>query len=100
MIEPLDFSKYVIQEFPHFSGTDEDKANWHKDSESIEAEFRADLVVYLMDYLLIELDEDSIYLPKIKKLVDIAMGWDEDWTKTVELAVRMLPLIMEDKFNG
>lgn len=97
MIEPLDFSKYVIQEFPHFSGTDEDKANWHKDSEFIEVEFRADLEYYIMNYLAIELDQDSLYMGKIQSLVDIAIGWEEDWSKTVDLAVRMLPLIMEKK---
>ena len=97
MIEPLDFTKYVIPEFPHFSGNDEDKADWHKLYEFVEGEYRADLEDYLMNYLAIELDQDSIYIGKIRSVVDIAMGWDEDWSKTVELAVRMLPLIMEKK---
>lgn len=97
MIEPLDFTKYEIREFPHFSGSDEDKADWHKLYEFVEGEFRADLEDYIMNYLAIELDQDSIYMGKIQTLVDIAIGWEEDWEKTVVLAVRMLPLIMEKK---
>ncbi len=95
MIEPIDFRKYVIQEFPHFSGTDEDKANWHKLNEFVEAEFKADLEDYIMNYLAIELEQDSLYMGKIQTLVEIAMSYAEGWEEVVELAVRMLPLIME-----
>lgn len=97
MIEPLDFSKYEIPEFPHYSGNDEAIADWHKLYEFVETEFRADFEDYIMNYLAIELDQDSIYIGKIQTLVDIAIGCEEDWSKAVELAVRMLPLIMEKK---
>lgn len=97
MIEPLDFSKYEMPEFPHFTRNAEAILDWHKLYAFVEGEFRADLADYIMNYLAIELNQDSLYMGKIQSVIDIAMDWEEDWEKAVELAVRMLPLIIEDK---
>ena len=102
MIEPIDFSKYVVPEFPHSmhyhkDAYEEALVNWHKLNDFVEAEFKADLEDYLMNYLSIELDQDSLYIGKIQTLAEIAMSYVEGWEEVVELAVRMLPLIMEKK---
>jgi len=104
MIEPIDFSKYEVPEFPHSihyrndkDGYEEALVNWHKLNESTEAEFTVRLEYYLMDYLSIELNDDSVDIGKIQTLVEIAMSYVEGWEEVVELAVRMLPLIMEKK---
>lgn len=97
MIEPLDFSKYDIAEFPQFPQDNyaEVLAEWHQINDFITEEFKADLVVYLIDYLS-ELGEESIYLPKVIKLVEIAMA-EHFRDEVVDLCVRMLPLLIEDK---
>ena len=100
MIEPLDFSKYEVPEFPHSLHKDnyeEAIAEWHRMNDFIIKEFKADIVVYLMDYLLIELGEESIYLPKIIELVEIAMDYVEEYDEVLNLCVRMLPLLQADK---
>ena len=104
MIEPLDFSRYEVPEFPHSINYRNDKdayeealVNWHKLNESTEAEFKDDLEDYLMNCLAIELDQDSLYIGKIQTLAEIAMDHEEELYDVVDLAVRMLPLIMEKK---
>lgn len=101
MIEPIDYRKYVIPDFPHSiryhkdkDGYEEALVNWHKLNDSTEAEFKADLEDYLMNYLAIELDQDSVCIEKIRTLVEIAMSYVEEYEEVEELAVRMLPLIM------
>ena len=99
MIEPLDFSKYEVPEFPHFFTENQLEAivKWHQINDSVTKEFRADLEDYLMNYLAIELGEESIHLSKIRKLVEIAMDYVEDYDEVVNLAVKMLPLLQADK---
>ena len=99
MIEPLDFSKYEVPEFPHFFTENQLEAivEWHQINDFITEEFKADLEDYLMNYLAIELDEESIHLSKIRKLVDIAMDYVEDYDEVVNLAVKMLPLLQVEK---
>ena len=99
MIEPLDFSKYEVPEFPHFFTENKEEAivKWHQLNDSVTKEFRADLEDYLMNYLAIELGEESIHLSKIRKLVEIAMDYVEDYDEVVNLAVKMLPLLQADK---
>lgn len=74
MIEPLDFSKYEVPEFPHSLHKDnyeEAIVEWHQLNVSTTAKFREDLEDYLMNYLAIELGEQSIHLSKIMKLIEI-----------------------------
>jgi len=100
MIEPLDFSKYEVPEFPHFyKGENKEEAivEWHQINDFVTDEFIADLEDYLINYLAIELDEESIHLSKIRKLVDIAMDYVEDYDEVVNLAVKMLPLLQVEK---
>lgn len=101
MIEPLDFSKYEVPEFPHSLHYHKENygsviEEWHQINDFITEEFKADLVVYLIDYLS-ELGEESIYLPKVIKLVEIAMDYVEEYDEVLNLCVRMLPLLIEDK---
>ena len=101
MIEPLDFSKYDIAEFPHSIHFHKDNyaeaiAEWHQINDFIDEEFKADLVVYLIDCLA-ELGEESIYLPKVIKLVEISMGLGIEYDEVADLCDRMLPLLIEDK---
>ena len=103
MIEPLDFSKYVVPEFPHSihfhkDNYEEAVVEWHQVNNFITQEFRADLEDYIMNYLAMEFKSRfPLYIGKIRSVVDIAIDSEEDWEKTVELAIRMLPLIIEDK---
>ena len=101
MIEPLDFTKYEVPEFPH-------SLHYYKDNyeaaivldqlnDFVTEEFRLDLEDYLMNYLAIELDEESIHLGKIRKLVEIAMEDGIEYDEVVNLCVRMLPLLQVDK---
>ena len=98
MIEPLDFSKYEVPEFPHFFTENQLEAivEWHQINDSVTKEFRADLEDYLMNYLAIELGEESIHLSKIRKLVEIAMP-EYFRDEIVDLCVKMLPLLQADK---
>jgi hypothetical protein len=66
---------------------------WHQINDFVTKEFRADLEDYLMNYLAIELGEESIHLSKIRKLVEIAMDYVEEYDEVVNLAVKMLPLL-------
>ena len=99
MIEPLDFSKYEVPEFPHFFTENKEEAivKWHQLNDSVTETFKEDLEDYLMNYLAIELGEESIYLPKVIKLVEIAMDYMEEYDEVLNLCVRMLPLLIEDK---
>ncbi|CAB4222542.1 hypothetical protein UFOVP1655_128 [uncultured Caudovirales phage] len=117
MIEPLDFSKYYIADFPHIhkDNYEEAIAEWHRINDSttakfredledylmnylaITAKFREDLEDYLMNYLAIELGEQSIHLSKIRKLIEISMGLGIEYDEVADLCVRMLPLLIEDK---
>jgi uncharacterized protein (DUF952 family) len=99
MIEPLDFSKYEVPEFPHFFTENQLEAitEWLQINDSVTKAFRADLEDYLMNYLAIELGEESIHLSKIRKLVEIAMDYVEDYDEVVNIAVKMLPLLQADK---
>ena len=99
MIEPLDFSKYEVPEFPHFKKDNYEEAivKWHQINDSVTEAFRADLEDYLMNYLAIELGEESIHLSKIRKLVEIAMDYVEEYDEVVNLAVKMLPLLQANK---
>lgn len=99
MIEPIDYRKYIIPDFPHSThyhkdGYEEAIVNWHKLNESTEEEFKVRLEYYLMDYLSIELNDDSVCIEKIRTLVEIAMSYVEEYEEVEELAIRMLPLIM------
>jgi hypothetical protein len=97
MIEPLDFTKYEVPEFPH-------SLHYYKDNyeaaivldqlnDFVTEEFRLDLEDYLINYLAIELGEQSIYIHKIRKLIDIAMEDGIEYDEVVNLCVRMLPLL-------
>ena len=99
MIEPLDFSKYYIADFPHIhkDNYEEAIAEWHRINDSTTAKFREDLEDYLMNYLAIELGEQSIHLSKIRKLIEISMGLGIEYDEVADLCVRMLPLLIEDK---
>ena len=102
MIEPLDFSKYEIPDFPHSIHFNKDNyedaiAEWHQLNVSTTAKFREDLEDYLMNYLAIELGEQSIHLSKIRKLIEIAMDYVEEYDEVLNLCVRMLPLLQADK---
>jgi hypothetical protein len=105
MIEPLDFTKYEVPEFPQFPHSlhyhkenyEEAVAEWHQINDFVTEEFRADLEDYLINYLAIELGEQSIYIHKIRKLVDIAMEDGIEFDEVVNLSVRMLPLLQADK---
>ena len=102
MIEPLDFSKYEVPEFPHSLHYHKDNyedaiAKWHQINDSVTEAFKEDLEDYLMNYLAIELGEESIHLSKIRKLVEIAMDYVEEYDEIVNLAVKMLPLLQADK---
>ncbi len=102
MIEPLDFTKYEVPEFPHSlhyhkENYEEAVAEWHQINDFVTEEFRADLEDYLINYLAIELGEQSIYIHKIRKLVDIAMEDGIEFDEVVNLSVRMLPLLQADK---
>lgn len=99
MIEPLDFSKYEVPEFPHFFTENKEEAivKWHQINDSVTEAFKEDLEDYLMNYLAIELGEESIHLSKIRKLVEIAMDYVEEYDEVVNLTVKMLPLIQADK---
>ena len=57
MIEPLDFSKYEVPEFPHFFTENKEEAivKWHQINDSVTEAFKEDLEDYLMNYLAIEL---------------------------------------------
>ena len=101
MIEPLDFTKYEVPEFPH-------SLHYYKDNyeaaivldqlnDFVTEEFRLDLEDYLINYLAIELGEQSIYIHKIRKLIDIAMEDGIEYDEVVDLCVRMLPLLQVDK---
>ena len=103
MIEPLDFNKYEVPVFPHSlqriyhkDDYEEAIAEWHQINDFITEEFKADLMVYLIDCLA-ELGEESIYLPKLIKLVEIAMEDGIEYDEVLNLCVRMLPLLIEDK---
>jgi hypothetical protein len=101
MIEPLDFTKYEVPEFPHSLHYHKDNyeaaiVEWHQINDFITDEFIADLVVYLIDCLS-ELGEESIYLPKIIKLIEISMENGIEYDEVVNLCVRMLPLLQVDK---
>jgi hypothetical protein len=102
MIEPLDFTKYEVPEFPHSLHYNKDNyeaaiVEWHQINDFVTEEFRLDLEDYLMNYLAIELDEESIHLGKIRKLVEIAMEDGIEYDEVVNLCVRMLPLLQVDK---
>ena len=99
MIEPLDFSKYDQHNYLYLNNPNYEEAiaEWHRMNDFIIKKFKADLVVYLIDYLSIELGEESIYLPKIIKLVEIAMDYVEEYDGVLNLCVRMLPLLRADK---
>ena len=102
MIEPLDFSKYEVPEFPHSLYYPKDKyedaiTEWHQINDSVTEAFKEDLEDYLMNYLAIELDEESIYIHKIRKLAEIAMDYVEEYDEIVNLAVKMLPLLQANK---
>jgi len=102
MIEPLDFTKYEVAEFPHSLHYHKDDyvktiVKWHQINDSVTKAFRLDLEDYLINYLAIELGEESIHLSKIRKLVDIAMDYVEDYDEVVNLSVKMLPLLQADK---
>ena len=102
MIEPLDFSKYEVPEFPHSLHYHKDNyedtiVKWHQINDSVTEAFKEDLEDYLMNYLAIELGEESIHLSKIRKLVEIAMDYVEEYDEVVNLAVKMLPLLQADK---
>jgi len=101
MIEPLDFTKYDIAEFPHSLHYHKDNyqeaiTEWHQLNDFITEEFKADLEDYLMNYLAIELGAESIHLSKIRKLIEIAMENGIEYDEVVNLCVRMLPLLQED----
>jgi len=96
MIEPLDFTKYEVADFPHSLHYHKDNyasaiEEWHQINDFITEEFKADLVVYLIDCLA-DLGEESIYLPKIIKLIEISMENGIEYYEVVNLCVRMLPL--------
>jgi hypothetical protein len=101
MIEPLDFTKYEVPEFPH-------SLHYYKDNyeaaivldqlnDFITDEFRADLEDYLINYLAIELGAESIHLSKIRKLIEISMENGIEYDEAVNFCVRMLPLLQADK---
>jgi hypothetical protein len=98
MIEPLDFSKYEVPEFPHFQKENYEEVlkEWHQINDSVTEAFKEDLEDYLMNYLAIELGEESIHLSKIRKLVEIAMP-EYFRDEIVDLCVKMLPLLQADK---
>lgn len=99
MIKELDFYKYDVAEFPQFpqDNYEEALAEWHQINDSATEAFKEDLEDYLMNYLAIELDEESIHLSKIRKLIEIAMDYVEEYDEVVNLAVKMLPLLQADK---
>ena len=102
MIEPLDFTKYEVPEFPHSLHYHKDNyeaaiVEWHQINDFVTDEFIADLEDYLMNYLAIELGAESIHLSKIRKLIEIAMENGIEYDEVVNLCVRMLPLLQKDK---
>jgi len=96
MIEPLDFTKYTVAEFPHFHKDNYQEAieEWHQLNDFITEEFKADLEDYLINYLAIELGAESIHLSKIRKLIEISMENGIEYDEVVNLCIRMLPLLV------